>query len=152
MSSVYFKFVLEPVWIASFSLPLLNGRWIILRFTAWCSLFDDQGFAIILWVLYIVSTVLNLVMYRFIFLSPPSCTGHAVFYCGDCVGVYWCCIMMSNILFRLSLICMFLLFYQFVKFIKVINLLFFYVHQIAFIGKFYHFHDFCYRSILLAFA
>jgi hypothetical protein len=138
MCSVYFKFALEPIWIASFSFPHLNGIWILLRFTAWCSLFDDQGCAIILWVLYIASTGLNLVTYRFYLLvlilrlvSRSSRTGHALFYCGVlscivshiytfkpcdvCMGVYWCCIMMSNILFRLLL--------SFVCFCSSINLL-----------------------------
>jgi hypothetical protein len=43
VSNVYFDFDLEPTWFASFSPPLLNGRWILLRFTARCSLSDDQN-------------------------------------------------------------------------------------------------------------
>jgi hypothetical protein len=64
MTSVYFMFALEPIWIASFSLSLLNGRSILLRFTAWCSLFDDQGSMV----------------------SRTSCTVHAVFYCVACTA------------------------------------------------------------------
>jgi hypothetical protein len=86
VSNVYFNFALEPIWIVSFSPALLNGIWILLSFTAWCSLFDDQSSAIILWVLYIVSIVLNLVRCKsFVLILPlvsrSSCSGYAVFCC-----------------------------------------------------------------------
>jgi hypothetical protein len=124
VSNVYFDFALKPIWFASFSPPLCNGRWILLGFTPWCSLSDDQSSAILLWVLYIVSIVLDLFRCKFFVLILPlvsrsSYSGYTVFCCSVllclvsciytsmpydiCVGMYWCFIMMSNILFWLSL-------------------------------------------------
>jgi hypothetical protein len=73
--NVYFYFALEQFLFMYFSPSLLNVRWILLDYTVWFSLSDDQNSAIILctvsivwilctvsilWILCTVSIVFNL--------------------------------------------------------------------------------------------